>query len=45
LHYLGHIKGLLQAVVSVGYQAEYQDTLRKLLELSLLEKIPAIQLG
>ena len=45
LHYLGHIKGLLQAVVSVGYQAEHQDTLRKLLELSLLEKIPAIQSG
>ena len=45
LHYLGHIKGLLQAVASVGYQAEHQDTLRKLLELSLLEKIPAIQSG
>lgn len=45
LHYLGHIKGLLQAVTSVGYQAEHQDTLRKLLDLSLLEKIPAIQSG
>jgi hypothetical protein len=30
---------------SVGYQAEHQDTLRKVLELSLLEKIPAIQSG
>ena len=45
LHYLGHIKGLLQAVSAVGYQAEHQDTLRKVLELSLLEKIPAIQSG
>jgi hypothetical protein len=45
LHYLGHIKGLLQAVSTVGCQAEHQDTLQKLLELSLLEKIPAIQLG
>jgi hypothetical protein len=44
LHYLGHIKGLLQAVALVGYQAEHQDTLRKLLELSLLEKIPAIRI-
>ena len=45
LHYLGHIKGLLQAVTSVGSQVEHQDTLRKLLELSLMEKIPAIQSG
>lgn len=45
LHYLGHIKGLLQAVVSTGYQTEHQDTLRKLLDLSLMEKIPAIQSG
>lgn len=44
LHYLGHVKGLLQAVATVGHPAEHQDTLRKLLELSLLEKIP-IQSG
>lgn len=41
LHYLGHIKGLLQALSTVGYQAKHQDTLRKFLTLSILENIPA----
>lgn len=45
LHYLGRIKGLMQAVATVGHPEEHQDTLRKLLDLSLLEKLPAIQSG
>lgn len=45
LYYLGHVKQLIQSVVAVGYVAEHQDTLQKLLGLSLLEQIPAIQAG
>lgn len=45
LYYLGHLKGLLQAVATVGHTAEHHDTLQKLLGLSLLEKIPVIQAG
>jgi len=45
MHYLGHIKGLLQAVATVGHPAEHHDTLQKLLGLSLMENIPAIQSG
>lgn len=45
LYYLGHVKQLIQSVVDVGYVAEHQDTLQKLLGLSLLEQIPAIQAG
>lgn len=43
LYYLGHAKKLIQSVAAVGYVAEHQDTLQKLLGLSLLEQIPAIQ--
>jgi hypothetical protein len=45
LYYLGHLKGLIQAVATVGHPAEHHDTLQKVLNLSLLEKIPAIQAG
>lgn len=45
LYYLGHVKGLLQAVSTVGHPAEHHDTLQKLLGLSLLEKVPVIQAG
>lgn len=45
LYYLGHVKQLIQSVAAVGYVAEHRDTLQKLLGLSLLEKIPAIQAG
>lgn len=45
LYYLGHVKQLIQTVAAVGYVAEHQDTLQKLLGLSLLEQIPAIQAG
>lgn len=45
LYYLGHVKGLLQAVATVGHPAEHHDTLQKLLGLSLLERIPVIQAG
>ena len=45
LYYLGHLKQLIQTVAAVGYVAEHQDTLQKLLGLSLLEQIPAIQAG
>ena len=45
LYYLGHVKQLIQSVVAVGYIAEHQDTLQKLLGLSLLEQIPAILAG
>ena len=43
LYYLGHLKGLIQAVATVGHPTEHHDTLQKMLNLSLLEKIPAIQ--
>ena len=45
LYYLGHVKQLFQSVAAVGYVAEHQDTLQKLLSLSLLEQVPAIQSG
>jgi hypothetical protein len=45
LYYLGHVKGLLQAIATVGHPAEHHDTLQNLLGLSLLEKIPVIQAG
>ncbi len=45
LYYLGHVKGLLQAVATAGHSAEHHDTLQKLLELSLLERVPVIQVG
>lgn len=45
LYYFGHVKQLIQTVAAVGYVAEHQDTLQKLLGLSLLEQIPAIQAG
>ncbi len=45
LYYLGHVKGLLQTVATVGNPAEHHDTLQKLLGLSLLEKVPVIQAG
>lgn len=45
LYYLGHVKGLLQAVATVGHPAEHHDTLQKLLGLSLLERVPVIQAG
>lgn len=32
LYYLGHVKGLLQAVAIVGHPAEHHDTLQKLLD-------------
>lgn len=45
LYYLGHVKQLIQSVATVGYVVEHQDTFKKLLGLSLMEQIPAIQAG
>lgn len=45
LYYIGHVKQLIQSVSTVGYIAEHQDTLKKLLDLSLLKQVPAIQFG
>lgn len=45
LYYLGHMKGLLQAVATVGHPYEHHDTLKKLLGLSLMERVPLIQAG
>lgn len=45
LYYLGHVKQLIQSLAAVGYAAEHQDTLKKLLDLSLMEQLPAIQAG
>jgi hypothetical protein len=45
LYYLGYVKGLLQAVATVGHHAEHHDTLQKLVGLSLLEKVLEIQAG
>lgn len=36
LYYLRQVKQLLQSVAAVGYAAEHQDTLQKLLSLSLM---------
>ena len=43
LYYLGHIKGLLKALATVGNPSEHQDSLEKLLGLFLLEQMPVIQ--
>jgi hypothetical protein len=43
LYYLGHIKGLLQALATVGHPSEHQDSLEKILGISLLEQMPVIQ--
>ncbi len=45
LYYLAHVKQLLSAVCSVGYEQELRDTLRKLLEVTLFEKLPLLQGG
>jgi TIR domain len=45
LYYLAHIKGLLQAIAVAGHAAEHQDTLTKLLNLSLLAQLPTIRGG
>jgi hypothetical protein len=45
LYYLGHAKGLLQAVANVGHPAQHLDTLQKLLGLSVPERVPVIQAG
>jgi len=45
LYYVGHLKQIIQAVSTVGYASEHQDTLKKLLDLSLLKQVPAIQFG
>ena len=43
LYYLGHIKGLLNALASAGHPSEHQDSLEKLLGLFLFEQMPTIQ--
>ncbi len=45
LYYLAHIKSLVSAVASVGYEEELRDTLKKLLNLYLLNSIPCIHGG
>lgn len=45
LYYIGHVKQLIQSISTVGYAAEHGDTLKKLLDLSLLKQVPAIQFG
>jgi len=45
LYYLAHVKQLLSAVQSVGYEQELRDTLTKVLQLSLFEQLPSLQGG
>jgi len=45
LYYMAHVKQLLQAVITTGIEAEHQDTLTKLLKLSLLKQLPSLQGG
>lgn len=45
LYYLAHVKQLLSAVQSVGYEQELRDTLAKVLQLSLFEQLPSLQGG
>jgi hypothetical protein len=45
LCYLAHVKQLLSAVQSVGYEQELRDTLAKVLQLSLFEQLPSLQGG
>lgn len=43
--YLCHIKQSLNAVTTVGFDSEIRDTVNKLLQLSLFEKIPMLHGG
>src|SRR5262249_27177997 len=45
LYYIAHVTGLLRAVTTAGVVAEHQDTLMKLLKLSLLIQLPTLQGG
>jgi TIR domain len=45
LYYMAHVTGLLRAVTKAGVAAEHQDTITKLLKLSLLNQLPTLQGG
>lgn len=45
LYYIGHLKQLLSALAMVGHPSEHQDSIEKILKLSLLDQIPSIQSG
>ncbi len=45
LYYIAHVTGLLRAVTEAGVAAEHQDTITKLLNLSLLNQLPTFQGG
>lgn len=45
LYYIAHLKSLLSAVHSVGYEGELRDTIKKVLDVSLFESVPSLQGG
>jgi TIR domain len=45
LYYMAHIKHLLRAVITTAIEAEHQDTLSKVLRLSLLNQLPSLHGG
>lgn len=45
LYYVSHLKTLLGAVASVGYENELRDTIKKVLGVSLFESVPMLQGG
>ena len=45
LFYLGHLKQLMHALATVGYDPELRDSLRKMLALSMVNAIPSVEGG
>lgn len=45
LYYVAHLKHLLSAVSSVGYEGELRDTIKKVLNVSLFESVPSLHGG
>lgn len=45
LFYWAHVKQLMHAIASVGYEPELRDSLQKMLNLSMIQALPAIQGG
>lgn len=45
LYYISHVKNLLSAVASVGYEGELRDTIKKVLDVSLFESLPSLHGG
>ena len=45
LYYVSHLKTLLSAISQVGHDEELRDTIKKILQVSLFERLPSIHGG